>query len=249
MEVPIIADSESGVSTTRASPNSSTRPCVTLKTPPSFPTSSPRTMTRGSFFISCLRARLTASTIVSLAMMRSSLVAVAVLTEKLLHLQRQFVRQFFERVAENVGRVRRRSGFLFFHSSFDLFARPCRDLFAVGFIPQLSGCHVPDQPLDRIALLPLGDIFFAPVARGVVRGRMLSDPVRYRFDERRTFSRAGSLQRLHRCAVHGEYVIPVDLNSGEPVGDRFLRQSFGSSLALQRYRDRPVVILAEENDG
>src|SRR4030095_13986499 len=52
MLTPMIADSEIGVSTQRASPNSSNRPCVTPKAPPYGPTSSPSTNTFGSRRIS-----------------------------------------------------------------------------------------------------------------------------------------------------------------------------------------------------
>ena len=60
MAVPKMADSASGVSKTRFSPNWSIRPSVTRKTPPSRPTSSPITRTRESRSISCFRARLRA---------------------------------------------------------------------------------------------------------------------------------------------------------------------------------------------
>src|SRR2546428_5089869 len=52
MLMPTIADSEIGVSTTRISPNSSNRPCVTPNAPPYGPTSSPSTNTLGSRRIS-----------------------------------------------------------------------------------------------------------------------------------------------------------------------------------------------------
>src|SRR5436190_11618858 len=52
MLTPMIADSEIGVSTTRISPNSSNRPCVTPNAPPYAPTSSPSTNTLGSRRIS-----------------------------------------------------------------------------------------------------------------------------------------------------------------------------------------------------
>src|SRR5687767_4165734 len=60
--VPMIPPSASGVSITRFSPNSSKRPCVTRKTPPTLPTSSPRITTRSSLRISCLSALLIACT-------------------------------------------------------------------------------------------------------------------------------------------------------------------------------------------
>src|SRR5690242_9229697 len=55
--------SASGMSTTRSLPNRSISPVVVLKTPPSLPTSRPRTMTRGSTSISSYSALLIASTI------------------------------------------------------------------------------------------------------------------------------------------------------------------------------------------
>src|SRR5438270_1768875 len=61
-EAPTMLASASGVSTTREAPNFSTRPLVVRKTPPSLPTSRPRTITRGSASISSTSALLMAST-------------------------------------------------------------------------------------------------------------------------------------------------------------------------------------------
>ena len=52
VQPPTIAVSESGASITRHGPNSSWKPCVTLKAPPYTPTSSPMTKTRWSRRIS-----------------------------------------------------------------------------------------------------------------------------------------------------------------------------------------------------
>src|SRR5580700_2402122 len=52
MATPTISDSASGLSSTRASPNSFCKPSVTPKTPPLAPTSSPRIITRSSRCIS-----------------------------------------------------------------------------------------------------------------------------------------------------------------------------------------------------
>src|SRR5438034_146963 len=60
---PTIADSASGVSSTRASPKRSYRPSVAPKTPPLRPTSSPSTRTRSSRSISSVMAARTASII------------------------------------------------------------------------------------------------------------------------------------------------------------------------------------------
>src|SRR5215510_12727535 len=61
MLIPMIADSEIGVSITRISPNSSYRPCVAPNAPPYAPTSSPRTKTFGSRRISSASASRIAS--------------------------------------------------------------------------------------------------------------------------------------------------------------------------------------------
>src|SRR6188768_3633979 len=60
---PTIPFSLSGVSITRSSPNSSCRPAVTRKTPPTLPTSSPMTTTRLSRRMAVRSASLTAITI------------------------------------------------------------------------------------------------------------------------------------------------------------------------------------------
>src|SRR5579862_9164191 len=52
MATPTMSDSASGLSSTRASPNSFCNPSVTPKTPPLAPTSSPRIITRSSRCIS-----------------------------------------------------------------------------------------------------------------------------------------------------------------------------------------------------
>src|SRR5712691_2508449 len=63
MATPTIADSASGVSSTRASPKRAYSPSVAPKTPPLRPTSSPRTRTRSSRSISSVMAARTASII------------------------------------------------------------------------------------------------------------------------------------------------------------------------------------------
>src|SRR5437879_5126538 len=62
-----MAASARGVSKTRAVPNSSCRPSVTRNTPPSLPTSSPRTRARGSSASESRRAWLSALTMVTSA--------------------------------------------------------------------------------------------------------------------------------------------------------------------------------------
>src|SRR5207245_1945754 len=71
MLMPTMADSEIGVSTTRISPNSSYRPCVTPNAPPYGPTSSPSTNTFGSRRISSTSASRIASRYESSLLIRS----------------------------------------------------------------------------------------------------------------------------------------------------------------------------------
>src|SRR5512145_2435166 len=68
MAAPAMADSDKGVSMILSLPNRSSSPSVMRKTPPSFPTSSPRRMTRSSRAISRARALFSACTIVMTAM-------------------------------------------------------------------------------------------------------------------------------------------------------------------------------------
>src|SRR5665213_155352 len=67
-DAPMMLASASGVSTTRAPPKRSTSPLVVRKTPPSLPTSSPSTMTRGSRSISSARPLLIAATMLRCGM-------------------------------------------------------------------------------------------------------------------------------------------------------------------------------------
>src|SRR5712692_7827289 len=64
--VPMMAASASGLSMTRWEPNFRCKSSVTRKTPPSTPTSSPRTSTSASCSIAWKRARLSALTMFSL---------------------------------------------------------------------------------------------------------------------------------------------------------------------------------------
>src|SRR5262245_59566006 len=79
---PTMPPSESGVSMTRLSPNSSKRPWVTRNTPPTFPTSSPRITTRASLRISWRRPSLIALTMFICGMSRLPLALLAQVPRK-----------------------------------------------------------------------------------------------------------------------------------------------------------------------
>src|SRR5437762_12676064 len=101
-EAPMMLASASGVSTTRSAPKRSTRPLVVRKTPPSLPTSRPRTITRGSLSISSARALLMASTTLRCVMSASASV------DELRPLPEHARRQILVYVGEHVLRPRRR---------------------------------------------------------------------------------------------------------------------------------------------
>src|SRR5688572_15731527 len=98
--VPRIPASASGVSTQRSAPNRSCNPAVARKTPPSVPTSSPRTRTESSRSISTWSASLTAST------RRSS--GIAQDPPELLSLSEERGWRIGVRVVENEHRIRGR---------------------------------------------------------------------------------------------------------------------------------------------
>src|SRR5438045_6690405 len=94
-----------GVSTTRSAPKRSTRPLVGRKTPPSLPTSRPRSITRGSLSISSARALLMASTTFRCATSASASV------DELRPLSEHARRRILVHIGEHVlGPRRRRAG-------------------------------------------------------------------------------------------------------------------------------------------
>src|SRR5436853_115527 len=55
--------------------------------------------------------------------------------------------------------------------------------------------------------------------------------------------------RVARRLVDGEHVTAVDAHARDSVADRLVGQRLGGRLRGQRRRDRPLVVVAEENDG
>ncbi len=77
---------------------------------------------------------------------------------------------------------------------------------------------------------------------------MHAQPIRHRLDERRHAVLPRPLHRFLRRHIHRQRIIPVDLNPIKPVRQRLLRNRLGSRLRMQRNRNRPLIILTEEND-
>src|SRR5215831_13535564 len=171
-QAPLIKSSDSGVSITRSGPKRSSRETVARNTPPFTPTSSPSTITSGSSCIARASARLTASTSVD-----SGIVA----SLQLVTLGRVDLGKFGIEVIEH--RLRRPWP----HRKVALYrgvdARLTLD--RESFLLRLALCRLPDeigaQPRDQLLLpAPLG-LFRLPIARRVVRGGMVAEPVGARF--------------------------------------------------------------------
>ena len=72
--------------------------------------------------------------------------------------------------------------------------------------------------------------------------------VRDRLDERRAAAGARTLDRLARRLVDREHVAAVDAHAGDPVADRLVDERLRVRLRRDRRRDRPLVVVAEENE-
>ena len=72
-------------------------------------------------------------------------------------------------------------------------------------------------------------------------------PVGERLDQRRALRAAGVVERLAGDGQAGQHVVAVDPDAGEAEAGRALVQRH-PALPLDRLADRPLVVLAEEDD-
>src|SRR3989344_1448182 len=141
-----IPASDSGVSITLFSPNFFCNPSVTLKTPPFLPTSSPRTTTFLSLFISWNNARLIASTIVR---------SISLQPLQILKLLPQLLRHLFIHILEH---IINRAGFVILILAHCLF----NQLFVLlqDRSSLLNQAHLePLKPFNGISLFPVFNLF------------------------------------------------------------------------------------------
>src|SRR5215510_10544845 len=234
MAAPTIADSDRGVSITRSSPKISNRSWVTRKTPPFFPTSSPRSSTRESFSISCFKAKLIASTIVSVAMVTSLSGLPSVSFEKSFHLLSKLGGKLMKHETKHVPRVGRRHVFRFVHRFFDFVFGVRTHRVIVGFVPNARFLHVQAEALDRIFLFPLLHFFVAPVTGGVIGSGVIAETVSDALDQRRPLAYARARQCLVGGPVDCQNIIAIDLQPWKTVGNCLLRQRLGCRLSAQR---------------
>src|SRR5207245_2143100 len=73
-------------------------------------------------------------------------------------------------------------------------------------------------------------------------------PIRHGLDEGRTASGTRALDGLARRLVDREHVTAVDANTRHPVADSLVGERLRARLRGQRRRDRPLVVVAEEDE-
>ena len=101
---------------------------------------------------------------------------------------------------------------------------------------------------EALVLLLLLDALEVDVRARIVGRRMRRGAVRDRLDERRPAAGARALDRLPRRLVDREHVAAVDAHAGHPVADRLVGERLGARLRGERRRDRPLVVVAEEDE-
>ena len=121
------------------------------------------------------------------------------------------------------------------------------DLLDQPVVDQPVAAQVDLQPRDRVLQLPGLHVRGEPVARGVVGRGVRTHPVRVGLDERRALAVTGPLEGGLRDGVRRQHVVAVDPDAREAEAQRALVER-DAGLALDRLRDRPLVVLAEEDD-
>src|SRR5207302_7093865 len=112
-----------------------------------------------------------------------------------------------------------------------------------------------DALTAQIALVPsealvpdlLLDAFGIDVRAWIVRCRVRRGAIGDSFDERRAAARARAFHSFARGLVHSENVASVDTDAGHSVARRLVDQGLGMGLRGYRRRDRPLVVVAEED--
>src|SRR6188508_1136570 len=239
MAVPMIPASASGVSTQRSGPYLSRSPAVARNTPPARPTSSPITITFSSRLSSTWKQSLIASTSVSSAIEHPP---------ELREVGVERLGRIDESVLEQQRRIRGRFGL----GGRDPVAHRLLGLTSdrlghlVGEDPRAS--QVALVAPEALALALLLDPLEVDVRLGVVRRRVRRGAVRHGLDERRPLARSGARYGFACRLVHREDVEPVHPGRGHPVSHRLVRQGLRPRLRRDRRRDRPPVVVAEEDE-
>src|SRR5579864_1706653 len=209
--------SASGVSSTRSSPNLSYSPAVALKTTTESPMSSPITNTRSSRAISCAIASVMASIIVIFR---------AMFSRSPLFLCPDVIRQFRS--------IRIRALLGEFHRFIDFLSNLLGD-FIFGFVSeQLLVAEDSLKQHQWVPLLPRLHFFLRPILGGI-DFRVPVPSVGLALYESRPVARACACNRLRRCVVHSQHVVPIHAHSREAMRFRAVRQILERRLQTQRH--------------
>src|SRR5437879_2242596 len=163
---------------------------------------------------------------------------------ELLALRAEVGRHLGVDVVEDEERVGRRRRLEAPHRLPDLLVHPLLE----PVLPEVLLLEVGAEARERVLLLPRRHLLLGPILSGIVRGRVDAKAVRHALDQRRTLTRARPLDRLARGRVDREHVVAVHLDPGQTVGERLLGDRLRVGLLLERYGDRPLVVLADEHD-
>ena len=109
--------------------------------------------------------------------------------------------------------------------------------------------QVAAQPRDRFAFPRLLDLFPVAVARRVIGGGVIGQPVGHHFNNGCTLAGTGALQRLFHHPSACNQVVAVDLNGGQSRGNALLGQRFGMVLLAAGHRDSPLIVDDDQHQG
>ena len=123
------------------------------------------------------------------------------------------------------------------------------DFLLLRLAPVHSADEIGPQPGDRLLLPALLDFLRRAIARCIVGGRVIAEPVGDGLDEAWPFSRPGGSDCRIGGGAHRDDVVAVDLLAGKTRRDRLLRQRLRRRLQLERHRDRPLIVVDHEYDG
>src|SRR5690606_34571425 len=215
-DMPAIRPSASGVSCTRNAPKRSCRPTVARNTPPLMPTSSPSTTTSGSSASARASARLMPSTSVTLGMLRLVPRTAAIAARGGL-LRGERGRWMCEQVCEQLVGTHGRAVLVGVHGFLDARAALRAQRGLVGIAPPALRAQ-PGAGAQQRLEFPGGFQFGSrPVAAGVVRGGVVTEPVGDRFDHHRAAAAAGARQRVFHHLAYGDDVVAIHLHAGHAI--------------------------------
>src|SRR5690348_7513791 len=233
--MPAIRPSASGVSATRSGPKRCCRPAVARNTPPLMPTSSPMTTTRSSSSIARASARLMPSTSVMFD------IALRLLAE-LGGLPGVLARQPRVEMLEHLLRPRRRRIEVRLNHLLHMHRGVLGERLLLGRRPGALGVQPGAQPQDRLLFPLFLEFFGAAIARRVVRGGVVAQPIGQRFEQSGSAAGAGTLQRAADDVAHGDEVVAIELLARDTRRDAFLRERPGRALHAARYRNGVLVV-------